>query len=548
MTVLPQGGEISRRRLLQFGAVAGFLLGVGSLARCAGPTGLPGPSTLALALNRSIVSLDNKLNQFDAAVTVQRAVRQGLTAISPETKPILVLAERFEMTGPTEWTVTLREGIRYSDGSPVQIEDVATALKMYQQVQGSFVASFFPEFPEVLPVDDRTFRMVSKNPVPILDSLMSMILITPAAQNKPDELQEGVGTGPYVVASPSDVTGQNVVTGPYVVTGPHLVPKFASGAGTFSLKRNENYWGPMPEIENVEVQFLPEESCRVIALRGGRVDIIDSITPRSREQLTGIPGVQLKEASSLRLNQIFYNFRKPAGHPLADFRVRKALSMAIDGEVLVKEILVNSVSAAEGVTPSSLTGYHKTGEYVYDPAKAKAQLAELGVTDLTLKIIWETGQFASDTSVMDALVEMLGKIGVKTELQQFEPGGNIQAWRQGKQGDWDLLGNGFSSPTGLAITMLQGMYAGTPEKEVIRDTYQGYVFPKVQAKIQAASFEVDPARRQELLAVAQQAIWDTWPCAWAFVPKSVLAHRNRVTGINLAPTNSYPLVDARLEA
>ena len=519
MTVLPQGSEISRRRLLQFGAAAGFLLGTGSLAGCAGPTGLPGPSTLTLALNRSLVSLDNKLNQFDAAVTVQRSVRQGLTAIGPETKPVLVLAKRFDMTGPTEWTVTLREGIRYSDGSPVRIEDVATALKMYKQVQGSFVAGFFPEFPEVVPVDERTFKMVSKNPVPILDSLMSMILITPAAQNKPEELQEGVGTGPYKVT------------------------KFNRGAGTYSLARNENYWGTPPAVENVEVRFLPEESSRVIALRSGEVDIIDS-----REQLAGLPGVELKEASSLRLNQIFYNFRKPAGHPLADVRVREALSWAIDGEALVKDVLVDSVSQAEGVTPSSLTGYHKTGTYAYDPGKAKARLAELGVKDLTLKIIWETGEFASDTSVMEALVEMFGAIGVKTELQQFEPGGNILAWRQGKQGDWDLLGNGFSSPTGLAITMMQGMYAGTPEKEATRDTYQGYVVPEVQAKIQAASSEVDATRRQELLANAQQAIWDTWPCAWAFVPKSVLAHRERVTGINLAPTNSYPLVDARLEA
>jgi peptide/nickel transport system substrate-binding protein len=278
------------------------------------------------------------------------------------------------------------------------------------------------------------------------------------------------------------------------------------------------------------------------------VDIIDSITPDSREQLAGLPGVKLQEASSLRLNQIFFNFRKPAGHPLADPRVRQALSMAIDGKSLVKDVLVDSVTQAEGVTPSSLTGYHKTGEYVYDPEKAKSTLAELGVKDLTIKIIWETGEFASDTSVMEALVEMFAKIGVKAELQQFEPGGNIMAWRQGKQGDWDLLANGYPSPTGLAITMLQGMYSGTPEKEKTRDTYQGYVIPEVSAKIQAASAEADPARRQKLLEDAQQAVWDTWPCAWAFVPKSVLAHRNRVSGINLAPTNSYPLVDVRLEA
>jgi peptide/nickel transport system substrate-binding protein len=92
------------------------------------------------------------------------------------------------------------------------------------------------------------------------------------------------------------------------------------------------------------------------------------------------------------------------------------------------------------------------------------------------------------------------------------------------------------------------MYAGTAEKEKTRDTYQGYVVPAVQAKIQAAASEVDPVRRQQLMEVAQQAIWETWPCAWAFVPKSVLAHRERVGGLSLAPTNSYPLADVRLEA
>src|SRR5919106_3231468 len=117
----------SRRSLLKLAMTIGAGGAMGGLTTaCATPTGLPGAGTLNLALNRSLVSLDNKLNQFDAAVTVQRAVRQGLTAIGPETKPVLVLAERFEMTGPTEWTVTLREGIRYSDNSPVQVEDIAT--------------------------------------------------------------------------------------------------------------------------------------------------------------------------------------------------------------------------------------------------------------------------------------------------------------------------------------------------------------------------------------------------------------------------------------
>ena len=82
----------------------------------------------------------------------------------------------------------------YSDGTPVMIDDVTTAMQMYQQVSGSFVAPQFPEWPTVVPIDDRTFILRTNSPVPVLDSLMSNILITPAAANEPNELQSGIGS------------------------------------------------------------------------------------------------------------------------------------------------------------------------------------------------------------------------------------------------------------------------------------------------------------------------------------------------------------------
>jgi peptide/nickel transport system substrate-binding protein len=114
--------------VLRWGALGGATVALGPLSACAGPTGAPGPGTLTLGLNRSLVSPDNTLNQFEAAVTVQRAVRQALTRIGPDLEPQLVLDDRFERTEPTAWTVRLRDGVGYSDGSPVTVEDVATAL------------------------------------------------------------------------------------------------------------------------------------------------------------------------------------------------------------------------------------------------------------------------------------------------------------------------------------------------------------------------------------------------------------------------------------
>jgi ABC-type transport system substrate-binding protein len=135
--------------MLRSSLLLGAGLAIGSAAGCATPTGTPGPTTVSLALNRSLVSLDNKLNQFDAAVTVQRAVRQALTEIGNDLRLRPVLADQFRLTSPTQWYVRLRPGVRYSDGSPVRVDDVTTALKMYSEVDGSFVGGFFPEWPSV---------------------------------------------------------------------------------------------------------------------------------------------------------------------------------------------------------------------------------------------------------------------------------------------------------------------------------------------------------------------------------------------------------------
>jgi peptide/nickel transport system substrate-binding protein len=515
---------LSRRSFIQLGGLAGGAVLLGYTAACAGPTGKPSSDTLVLALNRSLVSLDNKLNQFDAAVTAQRGVRQALTRIGNDLKPQLVLADRFEPTSDTEWTVRLREGVRYSDGSPIEIDDLRVAMEMYQQVSGSFVAPQFPEWPEVVPIDDRTFVLRTRSPLPVLDSLMSNILITPARANEPSELSSGIGSGPFVVTESS------------------------RGTGDYRLSANNKYWGSSPALQQVQVRFVPEEAARVVALRSGEVDVIDSISPNSAEQLSDLPGVQVDTVPSTRISQLFYNFRKPPGHPLANPRVREALTYAVDGEALARDVLIGSATSATGPAPFTLDGFFKTGSYRFDPRRARQMLDAEGVKDLELTFIWETGEFTNDVSVMESVLQMMNDVGVRGRLHQFEPGGDISSWRQGKAGDWDVLGNGYGNQTGLALTTIQGMYAGTAEKEKTRDTYHGYIFPDITAKIEAASAEPDPAKRATLLNEVQVDIWNTWPCLWSFVPNALLAKRTRVLNVDLTPINSYDLGNVRLEA
>ncbi|MFD9684065.1 ABC transporter substrate-binding protein [Rhodococcus sp. NPDC059969] len=67
---------------------------------------------------------------------------------------------------------------------------------------------------------------------------------------------------------------------------------------------------------------MPEEAGRVVALRSGEVDVIDSISPDFAEQLAKLPGVQVDTVPCTRINQLFFNFRKPADQPLSNLHVR----------------------------------------------------------------------------------------------------------------------------------------------------------------------------------------------------------------------------------
>jgi peptide/nickel transport system substrate-binding protein len=175
-------------------------------------------------------------------------------------------------------------------------------------------------------------------------------------------------------------------------------------------------------------------------------------------------------------------------------------------------------------------------------------LAAAGASDLKLTFIWEDSEFAGASRVLEAISQMLAAVGVTATLKMIPKGGEINAWRRGEAGDWDVLANGYGNQTGLALTNLQGQYGGTAEKEKTRDTYQGYVFPDIVALLDKAGAEADEAKRNDLLKQAQEKIWALWPAMWAWTPNNVLAKRKRVTTLKLRAINSYDLGSVTVSA
>jgi peptide/nickel transport system substrate-binding protein len=516
--------RLDRRRLMRAGAsLAAGSAALGGRRPVAASRQSDGSGVLTLGFNREFVSLDTKTYNFDAQQTVLNAVRQGLTGLDANLDVVPLVAESFEPESATAWRVTLRDGITFSDGTPVAIADVEAAIAAYRDNPNVGFAGQFPEWPTVEAIDERAFLLRTEQPVVLLPRLMSLVYIIPAALNRPVDVDDAPGTGPYRVVS------------------------FDKGAQTIELEPNPNYWGDPPRVASVRTRYFAEDSVRIAALQAGEIDVADSVPPDIAAALEGDANLAIARTPGTRLAHLGYNFRKPAGHPLTDPRVREALSLAVDGNAILETILAGAASPLTGLIPGTLQGAVAVGEYRHDPERARALLDEAGHDDLQLVAIWERGEFQRDTQIMETVAAMLSAVGVQLTLTEFESGGDIGAWRRGETGDWDIIGNGYGNLVGSALPTLLGVLGATPEMEEERASYHGYVVPEVADMLRRAASEVDEPTRLRLLAEAQELAWPTWPQLWGFAQNNATAYARRVDDLTLSPLNRFDLASVSVE-
>lgn len=517
----PAGTDVRRRRSRCAAVAAGAVAFMVALAGCTGPGSGSEPdgsaSDLTVGVSREWVSLDTKRTQNDDQLTFIWSVREGITGLTPELEVTNLLAEETEQTDSTTLRVTLKPGVTFSDGTPVTAEDVKAAMESYAASPEWGFKNQFPEIPTVTVTDDLTLELKTSVPSPNLARLMANITVIPADLNQPADVEDAPGTGPYMVES------------------------FNKGTQTVTLTKNEEFRDGVPDgPDQVIARYYADENARLAALRAGEIDVATSLSPDAAAQLEGVDGIVVERSPGTRLSHLAYNFRNPSDPRILDPRVREALSHAIDGDAIISGLLLDSVSPLAGVVPQTLQGAANVGSFDYDPDLAREMLADAGASDLKVRIIYETGEFFSISQVMEAIVDMLAEVGVEAELVEFAPGGDIGAWRRGEGESWDILGNGLGNQTGSALDTLL-TWAGTDEKEQQRQTYHGFIVPEVTDAILAAATETDDVRRQELLADAQSLLYQEWPAMWGFVQNNITAYRDTVSGLEIAPNNTFDL-------
>lgn len=305
------------------------------------------------------------------------------------------LAVSWEAVDDLTWRFHLREGVKFSDGSSFDAEDVAYSLERATSPKLSceIGAKYFGGSkltPKV--IDAHTIEFTSAEGRPILPLLMSSLTIVPFGASPDAYMQVPIGTGPYVLKSRK--IGQNIV-----------------------LTRNDDYWGEKPDVENATYIFRSDISVRAAMVQTDEADIAPSISQEHANNPATDFSYPNSETLYLRLDN-----KIP---PLNDRRVREAINLAIDREAFRGTVLPKGVIPASQLVPPTTIGWNPdVPVQPYDLAKARQLLADAeadGVpVETELELVGWTTMFPNSTETMEAILSMLQESGFNASLRMYD--------------------------------------------------------------------------------------------------------------------------------
>lgn len=270
------------------------------------------------------------------------------------------LALSWSSPSDTEWRFVLREGVVFHDGRPFGAEDVkATLDRARRLVEGFVTESDVHDVAEVRVVDARTVSVTTKRPRPLLLARLTRLLVLPRDTGD-SEVYEPVGTGPWVFAGGT--------------TGP--------SGGPIRGRRFERYWGERPEAAELRIDAEPEEAGRERALLSG-ADVVVPF-PRSALDASGRSRAPFHVVRRATLTTTFLAFRIAAGFrgeasPFRDVRLRRAVSLALDRERLVRDALDGDATPLWQHAPPGIVGFDvELARPGPDVAGARRLVAEAG--------------------------------------------------------------------------------------------------------------------------------------------------------------------------
>lgn len=410
-------------------------------------------------------------------------------------QPGLGLAKSWEVSEDQKvWTFNLRDDVKWHDGTDFTADDVLFTFNRVPTVVNSpsSYAIYTQPVSKIEVVDAHTIRFTTADVFPLLPQYIARLPIISR------HASEGKAGADY---------DRGVAT---IGTGPYKYKEYIPGE-KIVLTRNDDYWGDIPDVQEVEFRFIANNATRVAALLSGNVDIIDAVPTTDAASFETRSGFKLASVAGVR-NIFLYIDQKAhqtpfvfdnagnqlAENPLTDLRVRKALSKAINREAIVRAIMNGQAAPSGQLLPEGTMG-HVDGlnPEAYDLEAARKLLAEAGYPDgFQITLHGPNDRYINDAEIVQAVAQMWSRIGIKTTVDTMPS--NVYFTRAARSEYSAGLfgwGTGTGEPDSPMVALLATQDAARGRGTTNRSNYSNADF---DALLDQALSSIDISQREEI--------------------------------------------------
>lgn len=394
-------------------------------------------------------------------------VFEGLTRFMADGSVVAGLAQSWEISEDgLSYTFKLREGVTFHDGTAMDAADVKFSLDRARAEDSTNAQkALYAGITDVSVVDPMTVTLT------LAEANGSMLF--------------NLAWGDAVIVAPESI--ENIKQMP-IGTGAFKFVNWVQG-DKIELARNNSYWGNAPALESATFKFISDPTAAFAAVMAQDVDVFAGFpAPENLPQFEADPRFQVLVGSSEGETILSTNNKMP---PFDNVKVRQAVAHAIDRQAIIDGAMFGyGTPIGTHFAPHNPDYVDLTSGSMHDPAKAKALLAEAGMSDG-----FETTLHLPPPSYArrggEIIAAQLAQVGIKAEIINVEWAQWLETVFRGK--DFGLTIVSHTEPFDI------GIYARP-------DYYFQYDNPEFQALMTTLNATADPAMRSEMIATAQTTI------------------------------------------
>jgi peptide/nickel transport system substrate-binding protein len=476
----------------------------------------PAPGTIVMVIESSPTNLDPRIGTDEASAHIDELIFDSLVKKDAHYNPQPWLAERWDQPDPLTYVFHLRPGVHFHNGQLLTSHDVKWTIDSMHD--GSLITAKSGSFLKVASIeapDPVTVIVHLKSPDPFLLFNVSdgATGVVPYGSGR-EFWKHPIGSGPFVFVSQEP--DKEVI-----------------------VRRNENSWQPLPNIQRVRFAVVPDAITRALELQKGSADINStrSLTPDMVYTIEHDPHSNLEVISGPGsvVNYINFNMRDPE---LRDVRVRQAIAYAINRPLIVQSLFRNQVRLADDLLPPTHWAYAiDAAHYDYDPAKANALLDAAGkvrgADGIRFHLVLKTSTDETMRLLCLVVAEQLRQVGIAVDVHSYE------------------FATFYSDVTKGAFSMYTLRWIGGNESPDIFSIYSAtrlpphgnnrghYLNPEVDRLLNDAAIQSDQQVRRADYIQVQRILANDVPTIPLWYFDTVLVHSRRIGNIQATASGDY---------